>query len=171
MTHVADPARPRSSSSGGTERLLPCCWMRAFRSSARGLTPPDLQWNPLSLVGKSLFVLQSPPALDTKRQHWEWPPTADYFFYQCTQYSWSVHRATLNNYSFVHGFNRINQPVLSAVTFHLASCSSVYIPLPTVFRFSTQMQTLLNNQNVLGFIPMQSCSIKQTLETILVSAK
>lgn len=125
------------------ERLLPCCWVRAFPSSARGLAPPGPYWNPPSLSGKSLFVLQCCHHLHWTLQTWTaaWGMTFHsglFLFYQCTRCSRSVHRGTLNNCLFVHGFNRINQPVLSTIPFQLASCSSVYIPLPTVFRFSTR---------------------------------
>lgn len=71
------------------QRLLPCCWVRAFPSSARGWTPPDLQWNPPSLAGKSLFVLQCCHHLHWTLQTWMAAlgmtfHSGLFLFYQCT---------------------------------------------------------------------------------------
>lgn len=66
----------------GVERLLPCCWARAFPSSARAWNPQGCRETSES-GWKSPFVLQCCQhlhwTLQPERQHWQWPPTVDYF--------------------------------------------------------------------------------------------
>lgn len=83
MTGVAAWPGPGALALGVQRGSSPAAKWGHFPSSAKGPAPPDLQWNPLSLIGKSLFVLQCCHhlhwTLQPEWQHWEWPPSVGYF--------------------------------------------------------------------------------------------